>query len=73
MHEEFATVDEQELVNTDCFAIDGGYLLHAVSWEKTGSLTYFDACNTYINNLQKNFKTEKTVVVLDRHDDQKQH
>lgn len=69
LYEEFSTVDEQELASTDCFVIDGGYLLHSVSWKKTGSLTYLDVCNAYINYVQKNFKTERKVVVFDGYDD----
>ena len=40
--------------------------------KKTGSLTYLDICNTYINYFQKNFKTERKVVMFDGYDDQQQ-
>ena len=37
--------------------------------KKTGSLTYLDVCNAYINYLQKDFKTGRNKVVFDGYDD----
>ena len=66
LYEEFAAVDKQEVANTDCFVVDGVILLLEVSRKKnTGSLAYPDVCNAYTNYLQKNFLTEKIVVVFD--------
>src|ERR1700761_7609141 len=48
LYEEFTYVDEDVLKKTDRFIIDGGYLLHAVNWNKISSRTYADVCNSYV-------------------------
>ena len=79
VYEELSIIYSQELINTDCFVIDGCYLsaiyrtaIYPVcsNKEKTESLTYLDICNTYINYFQQSFKTERKVVVFDGYNDQ---
>ena len=59
LYEEFTYVDEAVLKKTDCFIIDGGYLLHAVKWNKNSSRTYADVCNSYVQYLTDQYKYRK--------------
>lgn len=71
LYDEFASVDEHELNRTEAFIVDGGYLLHAVKWNKDTCKTYHDICMQYVNYVIYNFKPSKTpvTVVFDGYDD----
>ena len=68
LYEEFTYVDEAVLKKTDCFIIDGGYLLHAVKWNKNRPATYADVCNSYVQYLTDQYEYRKIVVVFDGYD-----
>ena len=68
LYEEFTYVDEDVMKKTDCFIIDGGYLLHAVKWSKNSSRTYADVCNSDVQYLTDQYKYRKIVVAFNGYD-----
>lgn len=43
-----------------CEIIDGGFLLHRVTWKR--DVSFKDICNSYINYVSKNFKSNPIIV-----------
>lgn len=70
VYDEIPIVDEHELSCTKNFVVDGGYLQHAVAWNKNTCKIYHDICILYLSYLKNNFVLEKTyiTVVFDGYD-----